>query len=71
MIKPVGYENMNPVQLALSCARFQLIWLHGAQIALRTRDGDDTVILDIDNRELIELIDKANAWMNKVDSRRS
>ena len=69
MIKPLGYENMNPVQLALFCARFQLAFLHGSQIALRTGEGDETVIHDVDNLEYIALIDNANAWLDKSDGK--
>ena len=69
MIKPVGYEHMNPVQIALFCARFQLAFLHGAQIALRTGEGDEIAIHDVDNLEYIALIDKANAWLDKSDGK--
>ena len=34
MMKPVGWEKMNPVQLALFNARFQLAFLHGRKIKL-------------------------------------
>jgi hypothetical protein len=60
---------MNPVQIALFCARFQLAFLHGAQIALRTGEGDEIAIHDVDNLEYIALIDKANAWLDKSDGK--
>ena len=64
LVKPVGYEIMNPVQLALFGARFQLAFMHGAHVFRRTGEGDELIERVIDNLEYIALIDNANAWLD-------
>ena len=58
MMKPVGWEKMNPVQLALFNARFQLAFLHGSEIELT---GNPHHV--IDNSEYVRLIDEAEEWL--------
>ena len=61
MVQPVGWEKMNPVQLALFNARFQLAFLHGYVL------GIDKPILAEQNLEIIGLIDKAEEWLTEHD----
>ena len=61
---------MNPVQLALSCARSQLAFLHGSLAFHRT--GENEEFFDrtiVDNLEYIALIDNANAWLDTPDGK--
>ena len=69
MIKPLGYEHMNPVQLALFCARFQLAFIHDSHVFRKTGEGDELVERTIDNLEYIALIDAANAWLDTPDGK--
>ena len=62
MMKPVGWEKMNPVQLALFNARFQLAFLHGRKIKLT-----DDPNYEINNLEYIRLIDEAEEWLKTQD----
>ncbi|MBQ6969826.1 MAG: hypothetical protein IJP85_05820 [Synergistaceae bacterium] len=63
MIKPVGYENMNPVQLTLEVARHDFTFLHGTRVT----DVDDVrYTWEVDNSETIKLIDDAIAILDKL-----
>ena len=66
MNKPVGYEHMNPVQLALFCARLQLAFLQGATVLDTSKSQ---YVHTVDNLEVIHMIDAANAWMDSPDGK--
>ena len=57
--KPLGYEKMNPVQLALANADFHLSMIHGALLDSKTPELAEV------NLEVHKLIDEANDWLEK------
>ncbi len=63
LIKPVDYENMNPVQLALEVARHDLTFLHGTRV---TDVPDVEYTWEVDNTETLKLIDEALAFINSA-----
>ena len=57
--KPLGYEEMNPVQLALANVDFHLSFIHGALL-----DSKMPELAEI-NLEVHKLVDEANDWLEE------
>ena len=55
----LGWEDMNPVQLALANADIHLSYVHG--VLLNSADSS----LAEDNLKVHQLIDKANYWLEE------
>ena len=60
MVHPVGWEKMNPVQIALFNAGYQLSALHGLVMEHLPYDVDF-------NLEVIKLVHEAEEWLKTHD----